>query len=43
MIRDDVDAEESFYDYTEGNFAKIGEEIKLRQLINMTGGQVGVS
>ena len=39
MIREDVDAEELFYDYTEGNFSKVGEKVKLRQLINMTGGQ----
>lgn len=39
MIREDVDAEELFYDYTEGNFSKVGEGLKLRQLINMTSDQ----
>src|SRR5215216_5377104 len=39
MIRDDVEAEELFYDYNVGNFAKVGEGLKLRQLINMTSAQ----
>jgi hypothetical protein len=39
MMREDVDAEELFYDYTDGNFANAGDGLKLRQLINMTSDQ----